>query len=130
MVAEVDAFIVSPFLPDLEIRSFCPAFISKNQQARVCLLNPKGTVKGLPQVREPEETHALEKLCLEQLFSQPWSLSLPLCHPLEFNLTHSPFSYTDFASVSVVPSYSSPVTCIGQVLWDPCENWQICGLVV
>lgn len=35
--------------------------------------------------------------------------SLPLCHSLEFNLTHSSFFYSDFASVSIVPSYSNPV---------------------
>lgn len=34
---------------------------------------------------------------------------LPLCHSLEFNLTHSTFFYSDFTSVSVVPSYSNPV---------------------
>lgn len=73
------------------------------------LLNPKGIEKGLPQEREPKETHALEKVCLEQLCSQLCSSSLPLCHSLEFNLTHSTFFYSDFTSVSVVPSYSNPV---------------------
>lgn len=81
-------------------------FSSKNQQARVCL---NGNEKGLPQEREPKETHALEKLCLGQLCSQLCSSSLPSCHSLEFNLTHSPFFYSAFASVSVVPSYSNPV---------------------
>lgn len=78
------------------------------------LLNPKGIVKTLPQQREPKEIHVVEKLCLEQLYSQPCSHSLPLCHSLEFSLTHSPFFYSNFASVNiVVPLYSNPVILHG-----------------
>lgn len=113
MVAKMNAFIVLLFFLGLETRFLCPAcipafFFPNNQQTGVSFLDPRRILKRLVGERAAGDLCCGEALQLVVvLLSSLMPLSLELSLPQVLSSRVSSFR---------VPS-------------DPCENWQIFGLV-